>query len=274
MDDELRDQLGEVMREVLTEYEQEKEPFGSFEGELSKALDEINSEQQKALFKTLSTALNYQTNADAHYRRFGQLWKEQRWLFKPEVVVEQKDLDDIRTVFQEYDVHMYNQNAKIWSDLCLKLYEDYNSNPLKIFEEAEYDFDEVEQIVRRNTLNDGHMNPDFPFLRGSKIRPLWLRFMRSQISKQTGFENTEVAVDTHIISITNKLLGTEYSETPDDKEAIREFWHDVCEPQDINPIRLDFPLWLINRDWNDWGEEYLREKLEMSGIELRGIENV
>lgn len=268
MDEQFRTRLGNAMKQIIQEYRNNEPPFREFQGELWKAAAEITSVREEALFKTLTIALNYQRDADSHYRTFRELWHEKHWLFEPATVVERKSLEDIIDVFKENGVRYPKKDAKIWNDICLKLYLEYESNPLNIFEEANYDFDKVEQTIRGNTLNEGYISTDFPYLRGQKIRPLWLRIMRSSLPEYSGFEDTEVAVDTHIIGITNRICGTDYEDTPRDKEEIRQFWQRVCEPKDINPIQLDFPLWLINRNWNDWGEQYLTDKLETNGIEI------
>lgn len=268
MDEQFRAQLGRAMEQVLQEYQENKPPFREFQGELAKAVNEIPSVREEALFKTLTTALNYQRDADSHYGTFRELWHEKQWLFEPETVAEQRDIEDLVEVFEANGIRYPNKDAEIWYDICLKLYRDYESNPLNIFEEATYDFDKVEQTIRENTLNEGYTSMDFPYLRGQKIRPLWLRLMRSSLPRYSSFEGTEVAVDTHIIGITNRICGTDYVDAPDDKEKIRQFWEQVCEPREINPIELDFPLWLINRDWDDWGRSYLNDQLESEGISL------
>jgi endonuclease III len=268
MDNEFKTSLGIAMESILYEYENKQEPFDRSEGVISSIISDFETEREKALFKTLTTALNYQRDAREHYRTFGELWYDEHWLFEPEEIAAEKSLEEIEEVFEKQGIRFPNKDAKIWYDISLILSEEYNSNPLKIFEEDNYDLTKVEETARASEQDIGYLNPDFPYLRGEKIRPLWIRLMQNHLPEQQGYENTEVAVDTHIINITNRICGTDYEDKPADKEEIRRFWREVCDPVGIIPIKLDYPLWLINREWEDWGEEYLREKLREESIEL------
>lgn len=260
--------FGKVIKSLLEDHQENNPPYDQTRGELGKAVEKIETAKNEALFKTLTTALNYQRPASPHYATFGELWDKEQWLFRPETIIKQKEIEDIVEVFEESGVRFPRKDAEIWYDLSLKLYEDYDSNPLNIFAEADYDFEQVEEIIRDNTLNKGYMSKDFPYLRGQKIRPLWLRFMKPLVPEGIGYENTEVAVDTHIIEITNRLCDTEYENKQEDKEQIREFWQKACEAHGINPIRLDVALWYINRDWEKWGKEYLQNELNSEGLKL------
>jgi hypothetical protein len=258
-----REKTGEGLTEVAADYDRWKGPFKKQGGVAGPIVADIEGKRNTALFLTLTTALNRQRDAEALYTKFGRLWEEEPWIFQPDSVIEQHSFQDLANLFEEEGVRFGETDAKVWYDISRTLYEDYNSNPMVLFEQFEYDIDRIGTHVKKasgKTRFHDH-GKRFPVLRGEKIRPLWLRLISRYVHPLTNQEVAEISVDTHIIQITNKLFDTEYTTDPGDKETIRKLWRDICEGHPIDPIDIDGPLWFIDRSWDEWGKEYLLGKL-------------
>ena len=60
--------------------------------------------------------------------------------------------------------------------------------------------------------------------------------------------------------ITNRLSGgdAEFDRFNEDhKETLREFWQLVCRRNDLIPVELDKPLWLLHKHWHAGGRNTL-----------------
>lgn len=256
--------LGRAMTEIAADYDQWRPPFSEQGGITDPVVRDIHGKRNKALFLTLSTALNRQRDAKALYTKFARLWGEEHWIFEPAEVVEERPFEELADLFEDEGVRFGRTDAEVWYEISRTLYHDYNSNPMTLFRQFDFDFERISSHVRDasgETRFHDH-GKKFPVLRGEKIRPMWLRLIDGYVHPLGSQEGAEVSVDTHIIQITNRLFDREYTNDPQDKAEIRGIWREVCQNQPIDPVDIDGPLWYINRGWSGWGREYLTRKLE------------
>jgi len=257
------ERLGEAMTEIAEDYDQWRPPFSDQGGITGPIVRNIDGKRNKALFLTLTTALNRQRDAKSLYTKFGRLWDEEHWIFEPETLIEERSFEELSALFEEEGVRFGKSDAEVWYEISRTLYEDYDSDPMVLFEQCDLDMERIGTHVR-NASGDTEFydhGRKFPVLRGEKIRPLWLRLIDGYVHSLSSPESAEISVDTHIIQITNRLFDNEYTNDLSDKAEIRELWRAICEEQPVDPIDIDGALWYINRGWDDWGREYLSEKI-------------
>jgi len=266
--------LGKVAVNILDDYDHDRGPFNE-PGIIGSITKHMDSPTERALFLTFTTSLNRRRDAERLYRKFERLWDTERWIFDPETLVTAHDYEELVTLFEREGTRFPESDAQVWYEIARTLYESHGSDPVDILETHDYDMQAISEYVRTASGETRFFEHGrkFPALRGAKIRPLWLRLLSNHVHELTRRTGSEIAVDTHIIQITNKICGTNFSENSEhDKERIRRFWRDVCEPAGINPIDIDAPLWYINRGWNSWGEQYLQAKLSDEGLTLGGVD--
>jgi hypothetical protein len=215
----------------------------------------FGSDRNYALFLTLVASIDKRKETMDKNGKAGlwteakELWnnEETRWIYDPEKVVE-RDYAELIDLFTESRLRRFNyyEDPHAWFLNCLSLYRYFNSDPQNMLEEADYDAVELLNLVRSDEYSD-----QFLSLTGKKIGPLWVRFMDEEIHELDRIHEIEIPVDTRIQSITNRLRGSDTS-----KREVRDFWRDVCNETGLIPVRLDQPLWLIDKFLDD-GDEYL-----------------
>lgn len=274
-----------VIQQVVEDYRASEGPFDGTISEESAALpiERIWREmftQPEALYLTLSTALNYSgKQAETLRWRTKELWETERWIYEPDELVGNDRYYDLLDLFKgqdEYENHPAmeeyglmeggKRDANIWYTISATLYEEYDSNPMQLFEAKGHDarsiFDHVQTARREEPAHEEiRMTKAFPYLGGEKVGPLWLRLIDDLVTPLEGVELLPLPVDAQIVKVTNYLFDTEYPSDPSDseKEEIRDLWHPFCKEHDISTAELDDAFWRIGEqgNWDDWGKEYL-----------------
>lgn len=270
------DGLGEVATEIADDYEHWREPFNQTGGITTPITNQIDGVREKGLFLTLTSSLNRQRDAERLFEKFERLYYDEHWIFEPETLIEERDFEELVDLFEREGTRYGQGDAEVWYEIALTLYEEYDSDVLNLLEECDYNMQKLEERVRTKSGDTRFFKHGkrFPVLKGDKIRPLWLRLISRQVHRLENRDGSDVSVDTHLIQITNHLLGTEYTNDEADKARVREFWRDVCDGTDVQPVDIDGPLWYINRNWSEWGRAYVTRLLRDVGLELQnsGIE--
>lgn len=261
------DQLGAALVDIFEDYDRWRPPFSEHGGITTPITRSLDSNREKALFLTFTTALNRQRDAKQLYSKFERLWYDDHWIFEPETLVLERDFEELATLFHNEGVRFGEKDAEVWYEIARTLYHDYESNPMVLLEEFNYNMECLESHIRTASGETRFFanGKKFPSLRGDKIRPLWLRLISNQVHPLGSEDGSDVSVDIHIIQITNRLLETEYTTDEADKSEIRKFWRSVCQAKPIKPIDIDGPLWYINRGWEEWGRAYLVDQLKKRG---------
>lgn len=247
--------LKETITEMLKDYEDLSGPFNENNLPEKQVIRDIESKKEKALFLTLTVSIDYQKETEGEnglWKTSMELWKRKNWIFRPQKVVE-TEYSRLIDIFE--DIGWNWKDPHIWYRISLTLYRNFNSNPLNLIEKNESDAVNTRRYIRQK-------NPKkFPYLKGDKINPLWLRLMHEEVHPLSRIKEIPLPVDTHIISISNYLQEENYSDSRGDKKKIREFWRKFCKDNNIIPVKLDQPLWLIHKHWNSWGKNYLEKTL-------------
>jgi len=273
LDSTVRTRLGRAMAAVREDYDRWRPPFRDRAGVTTPVTRRLDGDRERALFLTLTTALNRQRDAEQLYAKFGRLWYEEPWLFEPETLVGEERYDDLLALFEAEDVRFGEQDARAWYEISRTLYFYYDGDPMRLFAAHDYERPSVERQVVEAAGDALFFRHNFPMLRGEKTRPTWLRLIHDQVHPLGGAGGTDVPIGTRVAEFTGRLLGEPL--TTDDEERVRRFWRRVCEDRPVRPVDVDGPAWCLERDWEEWGREYAERRLREAGLELhpeRGLE--
>lgn len=276
LDEATLESLGKSATSIVEDYDNRRPPFESVVGITTPITDKIEGKCEKALFLTLTSALNRRRDAEQLYTKFERLYYDEHWIFEPETLIEDREFQDLADLFEDEGTRFGRRDAEYWYEIARTLYEEYNSNPVALLEACDHNAERLEMHVRSATGDTRFFEhgKKFPGLRGDKIRPLWLRLLSNQVQPLGAKGGSDVSVDTHVLQITNRTLGTEFTNSTADKEEVRQIWRKICANEPIDPVDIDGPLWYINRDWSDWGRAYVSKVFEDAGLELQadGVE--
>ena len=181
------------------------------------------------LFITLILSINYLK--DAH-----KLWdsarnaynSEYQYIFDLEELKEKDEniiADDLRTT--GISPRFYKKDAHIIKTVGSSLIKEFNGNPEKIFSQVNYKGDEALKLLRSSRYKK-----KFPFLKGKKIGPLWIRALKNFCDLPVDLSGIPIAVDVHIARGTFTLGGLtgKYNGTiPKIRRDIEELWFKVAE---------------------------------------------
>lgn len=280
-----------IIEEILIDFERNdgifrEETQNDVDLPLRKSLNELKSEgmmdgdKERALYITFNLTHNFSKPAERLSNRNMGFWKQENWIFRPETLVGERRYYDLFDLFKgegEFQSHPVTNEHGLMEHgkrdvgfrytLAHTLYEEYESDPLRLFEEYDDDasavYEHVSQARYEEPVHEEiRLTKKFPGLGAEKIGPLWLRAIDDHILDLKNIGLLPIPVDRQIARVTNYLYGTDY--TADDeghREEIRNEYLEFCREYDQASTRLDKALWLIGESWNDGGQEYLERKI-------------
>ena len=130
------------------------------------------------MFYTLVISIDYQRNSvqlwNAGIKTFED--EETRWLFIPKELIN-KSFNEIKSAMKVHRLAKKpNQDAEIWSTVSKSFFEIYDSDPMNLIKECDYDAWKL-----FNKKFDPKFKRRFPFLSGNKIFPLWIRLLHDYV---------------------------------------------------------------------------------------------
>jgi hypothetical protein len=110
----------------------------------------------------------------------GQLRRpETNYLYKPEALhlaPPSKIISDMR---KHGLSKKHTKDAQIWRTVAISFHKKWNGDPRAFLEDSKWDSLLIlERLKNDKHIYNGKAVPDFPYLRGNKIGPLWLRMLR------------------------------------------------------------------------------------------------
>jgi hypothetical protein len=268
-------EIDPLVRRIMEDYEDSQAFFSEYRLPEYAVLNELEIEgRERALFLTLTCVTNHihdgtgeskkTDGQDGLWRVCGNLWRQHQWIFLPEKIVGSSRKEELVDIFTKLEI-MDDRDPDWWFQNARTIYNKWDSDPRRVLrnpratsgkiENPSYDAPSIEQVIKQNK---------FPALGGKKILPLWLRMMHEEVHQLERIEEINIPVDFHIVNITNRLRSdtdefSRYDE--DDKETIRDYWYIICQKNNLVPIQLDKPLWLLNKYWNQGGRVYVAKTL-------------
>lgn len=242
---------------IVEDYEEWREPFERRMLPEKRAIVDIEGQHARSLFLTQTVSVNYLRNAERLWAMTRDLWHDKRWIFDPESLVTEHTRSDLIGLFKAHGFRFPKKDSGIWYQNAETFYQEFQSDPMILFEENDFDAVNILEDVRRN---DG-----FTYIGGNKIGSLWMRLIHEDVQPLERIEQIDIPVDVQIRKVTNALLE-DFSSDGD----IRQFWMSFCGETGLDPVKIDQPLWIIGIHWNDWGKEYLEEQVPDFSVEVDG----
>lgn len=210
----------------------------------------FGSDRNYSLFLTLVASIDKRKETmgeNGLWKEAKRLWNEEQWIYEPEQVVAEREYEELIDLFSEDHLEQFNyyEDPHVWYLNSLTLYRDFDSNPMNLLEETGYNAPELLKFVRSDDYSDR-----FHSITGDKVGPLWVRLLDEEIHELEDIHEIDIPVDSRIQSITKTLMSEDYT-----KAEARNEWRDICDKTGLVPVRMDQPLWLIDKFIDD-GDAY------------------
>lgn len=211
------------------------------------------------LFITLTVAIDYQREANALWESARRSYAdpETGYLFSP-ARLHEVPWQQVREDMQKHGLSKKpGKDCHIWRTVGITFHKQWAGDPRNFLAECQWD---APTILQR--LNEGrHLNNerpvlDFPYLRGKKIGPLWLRMLRDDVGLKIGnLEAVPIPVDVHVAraSLALGLVRGEYEGKVEGiYEEIRRAWRESVQGLSVDEremiaLDVDEPLWHLSK---------------------------
>lgn len=200
-------------------------------------------------FITLTVAIDYMRDADALWRSGRQSFADARtaWLYEPPAVA----AAGLGAVLDAMQVHGLAKkparDAQTWQAVCTTLARHFGGEVGELLRAARLSAPGVLELIR-----DRRWQPGFPFLRGPKIGPLWVRMLHDNCGVALErLDRIPLPVDVHTATATLQTACVRAVEYRGDfapvREAVWRVWRQALEGTGAYPLQLDEPLWHLSR---------------------------
>lgn len=212
------------------------------------------------LFITLTVSIDYQRHAPSLWESSRKTFNdpETRYLFDP------KPLHDtpFSKIVKDMQKHKLSKkpqkDAHIWQTVGTSFYKKWKGDPRNFLSNCNWDASLILKHLRNDAHSEkGRLKPDYPYLRGSKIGPLWLRMLRDNIgiTQLINLEKVPIPVDIHVARATlatGVVKGTIEILLDELFKHIRKAWFDSTKGLSIKnrpmiALDMDEPLWHLSK---------------------------
>jgi len=220
----------------------------------------VRGSLEHIMFITLTVSIDYQRDAPALWNASRKTFEdpETRYLFDPKALHEtppRKIIEDM----QKYRLSKKPQkDAYIWRTVGVTFYKKWSGDPRNFLQRCNWDAPTILKRLKKDVhLYNGRWVPDYPYLRGDKIGPLWLRMLRDNVGI-TELENlyrVPIPVDIHVAraTLTTGVVKGEFKGNLNDLfKYIRKAWFESVK--DLNAknrpmiaLDIDEPLWHLSK---------------------------
>lgn len=218
------------------------------------------SSLEHLLFITLTVSIDYQRDAVTLWKRARAAFEnpQTRYLFDPQSVhetsPEKLKQDMMETGFSQ----KHENDCFIWRTNSGSFLKRWQGDPRNFLADCNWDAVEILSRLRSDTHTDNNKSTwDFPFLRGPKIGPLWIRMLRDNLKYENlrRLEEVPIPVDIHVAkaSLCLGLVTGEYKGALVNLfDSIRSVWKDSTlglyhKGRDMIALDVDEPLWTLSR---------------------------
>jgi hypothetical protein len=198
-------------------------------------------------FITLTVAIDYMRDADALWAAGRATYADEAtcYLFDPSRVAA-TPFDVVSQDMQKYRLSKKPQkDARIWRDICVTLDRSFGGEVYNLLQHGKFQAPLLLATIRNPRYS-------FPYLKGAKIGPLWLRMLADTWRGQPirGMAELPIAVDIHVAKatvMTGGVSGPFSGPFQELKQAVVDVWFDACEGTNHFPLEFDRMLWLLSR---------------------------
>lgn len=211
-------------------------------------------------FITLTVSIDYQRDAPSLWESSRKTFDdpETRYLFDPKLLHE-TSFRKIGEDMQKYKLSKKPQkDAYIWRTVGVTFYKKWRGDPRNFLQDCNWN----SPLILRRLKDDKHIYSgrqvsDYPYLRGPKIGPLWLRMLRDNvgITQLKNLENVPIPVDIHIARATlatGIVRGQFRGRLYEVFEYIRKAWFESVKGlgiknREMMALDVDEPLWHLSK---------------------------
>ena len=211
-------------------------------------------------FITLTVSIDYQRNAPSLWGSSRKTFEdpETRYLFDPKLLHE----TPFRKIVEDMQKHKLSKkpqkDAYIWRTVGVTFYKKWEGDPRNFLENCNWDSLIILEHLRNDThLYNGRSVSDYPYLRGPKIGPLWVRMLRDNvgISKLVNLEKVAIPVDIHIAraTLTTGVVSGQFEGRLDELfKYVRKAWFKSVKDLNLKTrpmiaLDVDKPLWHLSK---------------------------
>jgi len=204
------------------------------------------------LFITLTVSIDYQRDAPALWESSRRSFEDPgtRYLFGPKSLYE-SSLDQIVKDMQKHKLSKKpHRDAIIWRTVGGTFHQKWKGDPREFVKSCNWD-----SLRVFKKLNDSAS--DFPYLRGQKIGPLWLRMLRDNVGLEQlrNLDKIPIPVDIHVARATlavGVVRGQARISFASLFEDIRRAWFESVEDlrvmgRPMIALDVDEPLWHLSK---------------------------
>lgn len=220
----------------------------------------VQGSLEHMMFITLTVSIDYQRDAITLWKNSRETFedKETRYLFDP-VRLHEKSFSNIASDMQKHGLSKkQTQDANTWRTIGITFYKKWQGNPINFLRYYDYDAPVILEALKVSTHTDnGREASDFPFLRGNKIGPLWIRMLKDNvgINELKNLDRVPIPVDIHVAraSLALGLVKGKYEGKLEDLfEDIRLAWFEGVKGlktkyRPMIALDLDEPLWHLSK---------------------------
>ena len=220
----------------------------------------VRDSAEYRLFLTLVVAIDYQRKADDLWDLARKAFANPtyRSLFNPREVIRRNPIELRRDLLVSgflmgQDDEREDKDLYTWTTLSRTFLEQFGGDPLNLFLAHGMDATAVLDYIRK----EGKF---FPYLKGKKIGPLWIRMMRDNAGLTLkNLEPVPIPVDVHIERVTQCVVrGAETGSELSNKQQVPALWraavkgHVIQEGEKIRPmvsLDIDKALWRFGQSF-------------------------
>jgi hypothetical protein len=231
--------------------------------------DVIKGSVEHILFITQTVSIDYQRDANLLWESSRQTYEDRdtRYLFTPQMLHE-TPVSKIVQDMQKYKLSKKpKKDAIIWQTVGVTFYKKWQGNPTQFLSDCHWDAPTILERLSTDThLMRGNSVYDYPYLRGPKIGPLWVRMLRDNVgfTQIQNLVKVPIPVDRHIARATLSLglvRGQYKGSLYDIFQTIRSAWFESVEGLTINSrpmiaLDVDEPLWHLSKYGCTYRDKY------------------
>ena len=212
------------------------------------------------LFITLTVSIDYQRDANSLWASSRETFEDEdtNYLYYPELLYEAP----FRKIIEDMQKHRLSKkpkkDANIWRTVALTFYKKWGGNPKNFLADCNWESKTVLKRLREDVhIYNERRVPDYPYLRGNKIGPLWIRMLRDNvgIKEIRNLEGVEIPVDIHVARATlttGVIRGKFKGKLQELFGNIRNAWFKSVSSLNVKnramiALDVDEPLWHLSK---------------------------
>jgi hypothetical protein len=212
------------------------------------------------LFITLTVAIDYQRDANKLWDVSRKAWQNPntRYLFNPKLLHETQPRKIAGDMQETGLSKKINKDPYIWRTVGVTFFKKWRGNPLNFLKKCEWDSLKIlDRLKNEQHIYNKRLVPDYPYLRGDKIGPLWLRMLRDNvgIDKLKRLDEVPIPVDIHVAraTLSTGVVKGEYQGSLNELfETIRRAWFESVKEVELKnrpmmALDIDEPLWHLSK---------------------------